>query len=318
MIKSLIIDNYKLFDHIELNDLARINIFTGDNNCGKSTVLEAILFAFVDKDSLACGLRKYSGAAYRPEQNEIARLFYEENYEPTLGQPLVLNDQQLSQNAVNFNNANWQPYCRYVSTWDSKVNTWEHVIDIGTNQIRSNRRPSVLPNIILIKCNQLFMEHPPEVDELIKQNKKPVLLELVQKFDAQITTIETNGFEYLIGYNDGKRMRPIRYLGDGINNIVHIATAIMLAEDSICLIDELEVGVYYKKFPELIRVIDELCKRYNVQLFITTHSSDFMSHIHNFTDGAIFKLNSKFKDGYIRRGIKEVSDLIADGDVDVR
>jgi len=341
MIKKLVIDNYKLFEHIELNDLARVNIFTGDNNSGKSTILEAILFAFVDLGSLARGLRKFSGIVYRPELNEISRLFYndaknkflvkamydnnkvlellfEKNYEPTLGQLLVLNDQRSPQNAVNFNNANWQPYCRYVSTWDSKVYTWEHVIDMGTTQIRSNTRPSVLPNIIFIKCNQLLQSYYPEFNELIKQNKKPELLELVQKFDARITSLETNGFEFLIGYDDGKPMKPLRYLGDGINNIVCIASVIMLAENSICLIDEIEVGVYYKKFPELIKCIDELCNKYNVQLFITTHSSDVITYVNNFTDGAVFKLNPKFKEGYIRRGIKEISELIADGDVDVR
>jgi AAA15 family ATPase/GTPase len=334
MIKKLIIDNYKLFDHIELNDLARVNIFTGDNNCGKTTILEAILFAFVNDISLVNGLRKYV-PIYRPDRNEVSALFneesknkffvkavynngktleltFEKDYEPSLWPHLALSEQP------NFN-ANWQPYCKYSFNWDSKLYIWEHAIDISNNQIIGiNVRPSVLPNIHSIKCNKLVSSFYSDFNELIKQNKKPVLLELVQKFDSKVTSLETDGAEFLVGYNDGKRMRPLRYLGDGINNIVCIASFIMLAQDSICLIDEIEVGVYYKKFPEFIKCIDKLCIDHNVQLFITTHSNDFMNHVHNFTDGAVFRLNAKFDSGYFRRGVEEIGELIADGGVDVR
>ncbi len=49
MIKELIIHNYKLFDHFELvlnNDL---NIIVGDNETGKSTILEAVNLALTKK-----------------------------------------------------------------------------------------------------------------------------------------------------------------------------------------------------------------------------------------------------------------------------
>ena len=48
MIESLAINNFKKFEHIELKNLARVNIFAGINNVGKTSVLEAV-FAY------ACG-----------------------------------------------------------------------------------------------------------------------------------------------------------------------------------------------------------------------------------------------------------------------
>ncbi len=42
MIDQLIIDNFRGINHIEFNDLRRINIFVGKNNSGKTSVLEAI------------------------------------------------------------------------------------------------------------------------------------------------------------------------------------------------------------------------------------------------------------------------------------
>jgi AAA15 family ATPase/GTPase len=49
MYSSITIDGFRRFDHLELNDLSRINLLLGDNNSGKTSVLEAIF-------THACGL----------------------------------------------------------------------------------------------------------------------------------------------------------------------------------------------------------------------------------------------------------------------
>lgn len=49
MIKQLVIHNYKLFDHFELDLNDDLNIIVGDNEMGKSTILEAINLALTKK-----------------------------------------------------------------------------------------------------------------------------------------------------------------------------------------------------------------------------------------------------------------------------
>ena len=39
--QSISINHFRGIDHIELNDLKKINLLVGKNNCGKSTILEA-------------------------------------------------------------------------------------------------------------------------------------------------------------------------------------------------------------------------------------------------------------------------------------
>lgn|GEM_PF-1023566 len=46
---SITIENFRLFDHLELDDLARVNLFFGPNNSGKTSILEAVF-------THACGL----------------------------------------------------------------------------------------------------------------------------------------------------------------------------------------------------------------------------------------------------------------------
>ena len=48
MISQLIIKNFKKFQYLSIQDLGRINIFVGNNNVGKTTLLEAIM-------GFACG-----------------------------------------------------------------------------------------------------------------------------------------------------------------------------------------------------------------------------------------------------------------------
>ena len=42
LLKNLTIKNFRCFENFHLKDLKRVNIFVGDNNSGKSSVLEAV------------------------------------------------------------------------------------------------------------------------------------------------------------------------------------------------------------------------------------------------------------------------------------
>lgn len=41
LLRDLTIENFRSFDKYQLNGLARVNLLVGDNNCGKTSVLEA-------------------------------------------------------------------------------------------------------------------------------------------------------------------------------------------------------------------------------------------------------------------------------------
>ena len=57
-----------------------------------------------------------------------------------------------------------------------------------------------------------------------------------------------------------------------------IITSLILIDDfRVILIDEIERGIYYKNYRKLSEIIIELCKNNpNIQLFITTHSKEFL------------------------------------------
>ena len=61
---------------------------------------------------------------------------------------------------------------------------------------------------------------------------------------------------------------------DGMIRALGISLALVNAKDGILLIDEFENGLYYSVQPDLWRLIFQVARRLNVQVFATTHSWD--------------------------------------------
>ena len=67
---------------------------------------------------------------------------------------------------------------------------------------------------------------------------------------------------------------PLNVMGDGMNRILSLVLGVVNSADGVCLIDEVENGIYYRRQPELWKMIGMLAERLNVQVFATTHSLD--------------------------------------------
>lgn len=67
---------------------------------------------------------------------------------------------------------------------------------------------------------------------------------------------------------------PIRILGDGMQRMLGIALALVNSKDGILLIDEIENGLHYSVQLDMWRLIFNIARNLNVQVFATTHSWD--------------------------------------------
>lgn len=78
----------------------------------------------------------------------------------------------------------------------------------------------------------------------------------------------------------GEKLLPLKLAGDGICKLLFILLAIIANPNSIILIDEIETGFHYSKYPKLWEVIANPARDYNCQIIATTHSYECI-------DGAI-------------------------------
>jgi predicted ATPase len=67
---------------------------------------------------------------------------------------------------------------------------------------------------------------------------------------------------------------PIRSLGDGMRRVFGIVLALVNSANGFLLIDEIENGLHYSVQLEVWKLIFEVARRLNVQVFATTHNWD--------------------------------------------
>ena len=67
---------------------------------------------------------------------------------------------------------------------------------------------------------------------------------------------------------------PLNSMGDGMSRILQLILSVFPAKDGILLIDEFENGLHYSVQQEVWKIVFELAKELNIQVFATTHSWD--------------------------------------------
>jgi AAA15 family ATPase/GTPase len=67
-------------------------------------------------------------------------------------------------------------------------------------------------------------------------------------------------------------MLPLSTFGDGMKRMVSLASGVVSAKNGVLLIDEIETSIHKKAMREVFSWLLEACITFNVQLFITTHS----------------------------------------------
>ena len=69
MLRNLKLEKYRSFDEYELSNLSRVNLLVGKNDCGKTSILEAIHFLVSRGDPMVlaeCAGRRGEGADVAP------------------------------------------------------------------------------------------------------------------------------------------------------------------------------------------------------------------------------------------------------------
>ena len=65
---------------------------------------------------------------------------------------------------------------------------------------------------------------------------------------------------------------PLSNYGDGIKKVLSIASGLARAVNGVLLIDEVETAIHSRYFEDIFRFIASACRKFDVQVFITSHS----------------------------------------------
>ena len=314
MLRSIRIENYRSFESMEVKNLKKLNIITGKNGSGKSSFLEAIfLICGAANAGLSMSISGFRGEnRIHPESDYLfssifpnldvkskvtieassmpVKTHQERSVRKLMITPLLRPDILPGRSSTNtrisgvnfrFNgpSGNQTSEVRLNTQMSSNVNPG---LPLQQPPIFVDVQPQ--PDLI----NARFVS--PYVRELMEQEADLIssatkakqvgriveALQLIEPRIKSILPITEYGHSSVWVDLDGPVMMPISSLGSGFYNLLNIVLAIYEGSSGVVIIDEIEDGLHYTVLPKLSRLLIEASHKYSAQIFVSTHSAEFL------------------------------------------
>ena len=338
MLRDLTIQNYRCFKDFNIDGLKQVNLFVGNNNSGKTSLLEAIYLLVDDNPKLAVvdvlllrreALECIYNQDYRKNSRivshveSIRHIFYdrtlEENHNISIKSKNSGSDNKsilinINNRALEFHKdcSNADETCKDKSialNADNSLNlsdfnlmyapTLDNKYYISSNRETTDYLVGIWDNIYLTEKEQKVVQSL----KLLKPNTERI--GFFQSEQYNIVRIKFSDLEYPI---------PISSMGEGMYRILTLAMSLVASENGVLLVDEIETGLHYEAQTDMWRLILETAKELNVQVFATTHSWDCiaayqeaLSQVEDSSIGKLFRLDSKY--GKLRAVEYDADDL---------
>ncbi len=299
-IQSLSIINFRHFEELKLEKLGMFNLIVGDNNVGKTSLLEALTF-------------NYDSTKY------IQNLAY--TYKERLNLPRLLNQTQIEHYNIPFTFFNDFICSRSnddeikYKFWNDK-DVWNYSYRrLNKSEIRNTIQQSIgfdedkivgffdngVLNVVdleiilkklkpsdslsspLIPFGKGFSKDLAQIYFDNIDNIKTVRNEFLENMKVFIPNIErvvanTDTGDIIIEESDSDFGHMLYEYGEGANKLFRILVQITLQKDNRLLIDEIDAGIHFSRFKEFWRTIILFADKNNTQIFATTHNLECIIH----------------------------------------
>lgn len=303
-IKNIKISNFRGVDHLTIEDFSRVNVFLGQNNSGKTTMLEAIaMLMSMSNPDVPQAINAVR--ARKPFSNFIDVQYFFNNLDVTtppevkaelsdgsfrhltlalsyvfdeLSDPK--NEPQQQMGAIKYVNTLEMNFEISKGTTRQSHKSWLRVNPQGLVVNRKvadgyleNKRAWLTPSDLMTSnlANDLA--------ELFKRNRKDTILALLKLFDTRINSIEILTDDIYIGFEGMSQMLSVSMMGDGLRRYLNIVASAANPLIDILLIDEIDNGLHYSVYKKLWQALFALAEASNKQIFVTTHSKETLGHL---------------------------------------
>ena len=315
-ISSFTIRNFRTFEHLRLENLQRVNLIAGDNNTGKTALLEA-LWQFMAPDQPDIGLRinRFRGLDQLNQEGLLSDLFHEFDSSRTITlegsgtwgvdhrvleicqRPRETSsvDLQPRGNGVDPNlptaESRQELILRYREGEEvSESRGWlalrapapgvtQQSFEFSGHVAQSSQPAIIFP----ARHRGAMQEDAEQFGRLQLRGLKGEIVEALKQFETNLqdlATVSIGGAPVLHVDVGMSRLVPVSLLGDGFQRVLSFALAFNSAAGGIVLFDEIENGIHYSKLPELWRTIHRFASNFDVQVFATTHSGECIRAAH--------------------------------------
>lgn len=307
---AILIKQYRGLIDLELNNLNKVNVFVGPNNCGKTSVLEAISLGIPFNETNGKNLMDVLISRYHSINFEAFKSIFpfrtnindkidicmmlkkakEELIGTEITRKEIIGIDNLGRSSNRFNLDFLYTYIKNIKNdkeekhnllrLEMKEN--EKGYDVTWKKRRNNQIETIIPYSYLSFSRFDIAERLLEnIDILLERNQRKDLIEALRIFDDSIENFEVIGKSRIIKLFSTKFDKPLSLYdyGNGMYKAFFIITAALLSRNGILLVDEIEAGIHTGALSRFIAKLLSVCRINDVQLFMTTHSLEAIDTI---------------------------------------
>jgi AAA15 family ATPase/GTPase len=278
---SLDIINYRKLQNIHIKNLARINIFAGNNNLGKTSFLESFYLLSQLNDSNALfDLERYRGKFYNEFQsswlhkNLVNKIEINGNFNDSASELYIQKDEEGSEDLDKFG------FLSAIKI-DAKINN----TNLDTNiYLYSDKNPIIKCAKTQILCKgALTSPYRYNIDLLSRAHNYAVkekyfndIIEFIREnLDTSIEKIEmVENNRFMVTSSKLNAAIDITKYGEGLQRVFEIALLMVYNRDGILCIDEIDCAIHKTLLVKFSMFVQLLADKYNVQVFLSTHSKE--------------------------------------------
>lgn len=310
-LKNFSINQFRGIHGLNVKGLGDINLIVGDNNSGKTSVLEAIMLlrstsAF---SNILNVVRLRDNGFFSPFRLSVFEnflyMFNPESDEKNIEVEGLIGDTSvgikvsgtienvlidMSELRDRHKNAHAMQGSSVIYD-EAEVAEFQGIIsskigdDISNEEIRFNEytrltgmRASKPESIEIVYVSPTDHTNGNVFSKVVKNDDyKDIVLHVIKIFDDDI--------EDILYIKNEQTSRPIECLkhkklgimplatyGDGIKKVLLLANSIASAAGGILLVDEIETAIHARHYDDIFKFVIKACKQFHIQLFATTHS----------------------------------------------
>jgi AAA15 family ATPase/GTPase len=277
------VENFKRFESLELRDLGQFNLVVGDNNVGKTSVLEALLVTPNGLEtvySLIAAL-KFRNLKVNFTYDDIF-LYHHKEKSPEQVREITFNH-LLKNGTTNNIKIKSEKFSGKFSFQDGELKKPPHFIEAPGSYEANFSGPFPFPIIPFFKSHDSDLTRfysSLQENRNLKKSFIQNLSTIVPDLDDILLSKPYEGSEpHLIVYRKHHDYSiPLALLGEGVIKLFRLLAEIVLNKGGRLMIDEVDAGIHYSRFKEFWKVILTAAKENDVQLFMTTHSKECMQY----------------------------------------
>ena len=299
MLTTLRVANYRSLTNLRIDALNRVNLISGRNNSGKTTLLESLLILSTGHpevtlhDSIIRGITSENLPSNAvpsilwkqifPSHDMDTRIEIDADHQSMdhLGIEIELEHDEIVRRSVSGSTDarldDESPHTTLLVRTTRGSEEWERRMRVTDKEIQIERRnqPVLFPAFIVpagrgeLKSDAACLDYVKRT----KQGHRVVdALRIVDTSLASLEVISETG-EPMIWADVGlPQLVPLPTVGEGMLRICRFAMGLVIARGGVLLVDEIENGIHHSIVAKVWQFIMDAAVEMDVQVFVTTHS----------------------------------------------